>query len=81
MSQVLRDERLQQAIEAAAQYDYSNTGEKDDKVYKDILQQHQTRAIKILYNMRSTLSDFLLRYDNRFCSWSLNAQFYLPSHQ
>jgi hypothetical protein len=64
--QVVKDERLQQAIEAAAQHDYSKIGEKDDELYKSILQGHETRAIKILYDMRSTLSDFLLRYSNPF---------------
>lgn len=58
---VLRDERLRLAIEAAAQYDYSQTDEKGDEVYKGIVQQHKARATKLLYDMRSTLSDFLLR--------------------
>jgi hypothetical protein len=62
--QVLRDERLRQAIEAAAQNDYSRTGEKDDEVYKSIVKRHESRATKILYDMRSTMSDFLLRYDS-----------------
>lgn len=58
---VVKDERLRQAIEAAAQHDYSKTGEEDDEVYKGILQGHEARAVKILYDMQSTLSDFLLR--------------------
>ena len=61
MLQVLRDERLRLAIAAAAQYDYSQTDEKNDEVYKGIVQKHEARATKILYDMRSTLSDFLLR--------------------
>jgi hypothetical protein len=76
--QVLKDERLWQAIEAAAQNDYGRTGEKDDEVYKGIAKQHKLRATKILYDMRSTMSDFLLRYDNSFCSW-YHAFFYFPS--
>jgi hypothetical protein len=67
MLQVLRDERLQLAIEAAAQYDYSQADEKGDEVYKDIVHQHKARATKILYDMRSTLSDFLLRYSDSVC--------------
>jgi hypothetical protein len=73
--QVLKDERLRQAIEAAAQYDYSKTGEEDDEVYKGILQGHEARATKILYNMRSTLSDFLLRYNSPFSLWYYNHTF------
>ena len=64
MLQVLRDERLRLAIEAAAQYDYSQTDEKSDEVYKGIVQQHKARATKILYDMHSTLSNFLLRYSD-----------------
>lgn len=71
MLQVLRDERLRLAIEAAAQYDYSQTDEKNDEVYKGIVEQHKARAMKILYDMRSTLSDFLLRYSD--CLWFYNA--------
>lgn len=71
MLQVLRDERLQLAIEAAAQSDYSQTEEKNDEVFKGIVQQHKTRATKILYDMHSTLSDFLLRYSD--CLWFHNA--------
>jgi hypothetical protein len=59
--QVLKDEQLRQTIEAAAQLDYSKTGSKDDEVYRGILRGHEARAAKILYSMRSTLSDFLLR--------------------
>jgi len=59
--QVLRDERLQLAIEAAAQNDYIQTDEKNDDVYKGIVQRHKARATKIVYDMRSTISDFLLR--------------------
>jgi hypothetical protein len=62
MLQVLRDERLRLAIEAAAQYDYNQTDEKSDDVYKGIVEQHEARASKILCDMRSTISDFLLRY-------------------
>jgi hypothetical protein len=69
--QVLRNERLQLAIEAAAQYDYSQTDKKNDEVYKGIVQQHEARATKILYDMRSTISDFLLRYSD--CLWFHNA--------
>jgi hypothetical protein len=69
MLQVLRDERLRLAIEAAAQYDYSQTDEKGDEVYKGIVQQHKARATKLLYDMRSTLSDFLLRYSNSVCGF------------
>ncbi|PNF43320.1 Glycerol-3-phosphate acyltransferase 1, mitochondrial [Cryptotermes secundus] len=58
---VVKDEQLRQVIEAAAKDDYSKIGEEDDEVYKGILQGHEARATKILYDMRSTLSDFLLR--------------------
>lgn len=70
MLQVLRDERLRLAIEAAVQYEYSQTVEKSDEVYKGIVQQHEARATRILYDMRSTLSDFLLRYSD--CLWFQN---------
>jgi hypothetical protein len=75
--QVVKDERLRQAIEAAAQHDYSKTGEEDDEVYKGILQGHEARATKILYDMRSTLSDFLLRYSRSFFLWHCNHTLYL----
>lgn len=68
---MLRDERLRLAIEAAAQYDCSQTKEKNDEEYEGIVQQHKARATKILYDMRSTLSNFLLRYSD--CLWFHNA--------
>jgi hypothetical protein len=77
MLQVVKDERLRQIIEAAAQHDYSKTGEDDAEVYKGILQRHEARGTKILYDMRSTLSDFLLRYNSSFSLWQCNQTLYL----
>ena len=54
---VLRDESLRQTIEMAAK---EGCGEKSDK-YALTLKQYEERTTNILYNMRSTLSDFLLR--------------------
>jgi hypothetical protein len=78
--QALKDERLRQAIEAAAYNDYGRTGENDNDVYKGIVKQHESRATKIIYNMHSTLSDFLLRYDSLFSSWCY-AVFYFSSNR
>ncbi|KAJ9597799.1 hypothetical protein L9F63_011341, partial [Diploptera punctata] len=54
---IMHDERLRQAIETAAKQD---CGEDADE-YSKVVQQYEHRATNILYNMRSTLSDFLLR--------------------
>lgn len=78
MLQVLRDERLRLAIEAAAQNDYSQTDKKNDEVYKGSVQQHEARATKILYDMRSTISDFLLRYSDYL--WFHNVRLYSYDH-
>lgn len=75
--QVLKDERLRQAIETAAQSDYGKTGEKDDEMYKGIVKRYESRATKILHDMHSTLSDFLLRYDSPFCSWYCTSFYFL----
>ncbi|KAJ4426510.1 hypothetical protein ANN_27324 [Periplaneta americana] len=58
---VLRDERLRQAVEAAAQLDYGKPVDGDDPNYTGLLQRHEARATKILWDMRSTMSDFFLR--------------------
>ncbi|XP_067010408.2 glycerol-3-phosphate acyltransferase 1, mitochondrial isoform X2 [Anabrus simplex] len=64
---VLRDERLRQAIEMAAQRDLTEAGTSDEKVYASLIKKHEKRAVDIVHNMKSTLSDFLLR----LTSWVL----------
>ncbi|PSN51272.1 hypothetical protein C0J52_11784 [Blattella germanica] len=58
---VLRDERLHQAVQMAAKQDCGQLGEESEE-YMGLVQRHEDRATKILYDMRSTLSDFLLRW-------------------
>ncbi|XP_076265261.1 glycerol-3-phosphate acyltransferase mino isoform X2 [Rhynchophorus ferrugineus] len=65
---VLKDDRVIKAIEKTAirQFQEMDT-DNDDEVYMKILKATEKRAQKILFDMRSTLSDFLLR----FTSWIL----------
>ncbi|KAF7272833.1 hypothetical protein GWI33_014397 [Rhynchophorus ferrugineus] len=62
------DDRVIKAIEKTAirQFQEMDT-DNDDEVYMKILKATEKRAQKILFDMRSTLSDFLLR----FTSWIL----------
>lgn len=66
---VLKDERLNNAIEKTAlqQFQDSDSSNDDDEFYQKLLKNNKQRAHKLLYGMRSTLSDFLLR----FTSWVL----------
>ncbi|KAJ8920132.1 hypothetical protein NQ315_011789 [Exocentrus adspersus] len=64
---VLKDDRLQRAIEKATIQQFQNADNGDDEYYQQLLKANQKRAKKLLYDMRSTLSDFLLR----FTSWVL----------
>ncbi|XP_049823463.1 glycerol-3-phosphate acyltransferase 1, mitochondrial isoform X2 [Aethina tumida] len=65
---VLQNERLKQAIEKTAVQQFKDASdETDDEFYQKLLQENGKRARKLLYDMRSTLSDFLLR----FTSWVL----------
>lgn len=60
---VLQNERLKQAIEKTAVQQFKDASdETDDEFYQKLLQENGKRARKLLYDMRSTLSDFLLRY-------------------
>lgn len=59
---MLRDERLRDACEVAAEQDMNDLGEKNEELFRSFVHKHELRASRILDNMRSTLSDFLLRW-------------------
>ncbi|XP_018579131.1 glycerol-3-phosphate acyltransferase 1, mitochondrial isoform X2 [Anoplophora glabripennis] len=64
---VWKDERLKRAIEKTTIQQFQDSEISDDEFYSQLLKGNQRRARKLLYDMRSTLSDFLLR----FTSWVL----------
>lgn len=64
---VLRDERLKKAIEKTTIEQFHDVNGKDEEYFKKLIKNNEKRAYKLLYDMRSTLSDFLLR----FTSWVL----------
>lgn len=66
MFQVLKDERMKEAIEETAR-EMENSApaeEQGEELYRQIFTAQEARARKILLDMRSTLSDLLLRYRN-----------------
>ncbi|KAK9747487.1 Acyltransferase [Popillia japonica] len=64
---VMYDERLKQAIKKTANQQYRDSKDIGDEFYMTLVKNNEKRARKILKDMRSTLSDFLLR----FTSWVL----------
>ncbi|XP_074029311.1 glycerol-3-phosphate acyltransferase mino isoform X2 [Leptinotarsa decemlineata] len=65
---VLKDERVVQAIVKATDEQIEDSNKRgDEEFYQLLLGYNEKRSRKLLYNMRSTLSDFLLR----FTSWVL----------
>lgn len=64
---VLKDERLKKAIEKTAIEQFHDLKSDSDTIYQKLIKNNEDRAYKLLYDMRSTLSDFLLR----FTSWVL----------
>lgn len=58
---VENDERLKQAAEKIAYEQFNDSDRNDDEYYQKLLKNNEKRAKKLLYDMRSTLSDFLLR--------------------
>lgn len=64
---VLKNNRLKEAIEKATAEQVQDANNTDDEFYQRLLKQNQKRAKKLLFDMRSTLSDFLLK----FTSWVL----------
>lgn len=58
---VLHDERLKDALHLATTKDLNERGSTDDEEYKIQLKKNESRAKAILYGMRSTLSDLLLK--------------------
>ncbi|XP_017778247.1 PREDICTED: glycerol-3-phosphate acyltransferase 1, mitochondrial isoform X1 [Nicrophorus vespilloides] len=64
---VIKDERVKHAIEKMSVQQFRDTDDNDDEVYNKLLSGNKKRAAKLLRDMRSKLSDFLLR----FTSWVL----------
>lgn len=58
---VEKDERLIQAIEKTALEQFADSDNNDEEYYMKLVKNNEKRAKKLLYDMRSTLSDFLLR--------------------
>lgn len=59
---IMKDERLKHAIEKTAVQQFKESRSSDDEFYQTLLKNNEKRAQRILKDMRSTLSDFLLRY-------------------
>lgn len=60
-SRVLQNERLKHAVEKTAIQQFQDSEKSDDEFYQQLLRNNQKRAKKLLKDMRSTLSDFLLK--------------------
>lgn len=58
---VLKDSRVKHAIEKNAVQQFQDSGNADDDFYQQLLKSNEKRARKLLKDMRSTLSDFLLK--------------------
>lgn len=64
---VFRDERIRQAIRDTSEQQYNDSHSEDEELFQVLLKNNEQRARTLLRDMRSTLSDFLLR----FTSWVL----------
>lgn len=64
---VLKDDRVIKAIEKTAIQQFQASDNSEDEFYMQLMKKNQKRAQNLLLGMRSTLSDFLLR----FTSWIL----------
>ncbi|XP_019771781.2 glycerol-3-phosphate acyltransferase 1, mitochondrial isoform X1 [Dendroctonus ponderosae] len=64
---VLRDDRVKKAVERVAVQQLKDSDSTEDEFYQELIKKNQARAKKLVSDMRSTLSDFLLR----FTSWIL----------
>lgn len=64
---VLKDARVKHAIEKSAVQQFQDSGDDRDDFYQQLLKSNEERARKLLRDMRSTLSDFLLK----FTTWVL----------
>lgn len=64
---VLQEERVKTAIERASLRQFEDSDSSDNELYQELYKRCQKRAKQLLGNMRSTLSDGLLR----FTSWIL----------
>ncbi|KAF2900464.1 hypothetical protein ILUMI_05716 [Ignelater luminosus] len=64
---VLQDDRFQDAIEKTTIQQFQDSDNSDDEYYMQLLKNNERRARKLLKDMRSTMSDFLLK----FTSWVL----------
>lgn len=69
---VLKDDRVKSAIEKAALQQFKDSDSTEDEYYQELIRKNQNRAKKLTFDMRSTLSDFLLRFVFLFeCGFSL----------
>lgn len=59
---VLKDDRVKTAVEKAALQQFKDSDSTEDEYYQELIQKNQARAKKLTFDMRSTLSDFLLRF-------------------
>ncbi|XP_066158287.1 glycerol-3-phosphate acyltransferase 1, mitochondrial isoform X2 [Euwallacea fornicatus] len=64
---VLKDDRVKTAVEKSAVQQFKDSDSNEDEDYQELVQKNFARAKKLTFDMRSTLSDFLLR----FTSWIL----------
>uniref|UniRef100_A0A6P7G532 Glycerol-3-phosphate acyltransferase 1, mitochondrial isoform X1 n=1 Tax=Diabrotica virgifera virgifera TaxID=50390 RepID=A0A6P7G532_DIAVI len=64
---VLEDARLKEAIDKATIQQFHDASNSDEEFYQKLLKNNQQRAKKLLVDMRSTLSDFLLKFTSWVC--------------
>ncbi|XP_066253087.1 glycerol-3-phosphate acyltransferase 1, mitochondrial isoform X2 [Euwallacea similis] len=64
---VLKNDRVKTAVEKSAVQQFKDSDSNEDEDYQELVQKNFARAKKLTFDMRSTLSDFLLR----FTSWIL----------
>ncbi|CAH1099944.1 unnamed protein product [Psylliodes chrysocephalus] len=64
---VLQDGRLKDAIEKTTIQQFHDSNNSDEEFYQRLLKNNRQRAKKLLFDMRSTLSDFLLRFTSWVC--------------
>lgn len=58
---VFKDGRIKEAIEKTALHQFKDSQNEGDVFYQELLKNNEKRAKKILYDMRSTISNFLLK--------------------
>lgn len=59
---ILQDDRVQDAVEKASIQQFKDADSNEDEYYQYLWKNNEKRAKKLLKDLRSTMSDFLLKY-------------------